>query len=141
VAPSVKSMPSARSSKWSSPVPCTALTATPPSVRTSRAASSELKEAEDVFDAAEAELEKATDRLTGRNTVTLLGALSSDVTDGDRPRYNVAVGPSLHPAWKPLNVVGALLFEMSDVTGSSDWRERFSVRLYLGLPFGGGGLK
>jgi|GEM_PF-4043864 len=106
-----------------------------------RAASSELKEAEDVFDAAEAELEKATDRLTGRNTVTLLGALSSDVTDGDRPRYNVAVGPSLHPAWKPLNVVGALLFEMSDVTGSSDWRERFSVRLYLGLPFGGGGLK
>jgi hypothetical protein len=106
-----------------------------------RAANIRLQQAQQVLDEADADLDERREKVTSRNTVTVLASLSSDLSEGEGPRYNVAVGPMLHPGLKPLNVVGALLFEVSDITDSSAWRDRFSVRLYLGLPFGGGGIR
>jgi len=72
-------------------------------------------------------------------TLTLIGAVSSDLADGVAPRLRVAAGPALHPSLAPLRVTAALLLELDDLTnvdGARGWRDRFAVRLYLGLPFG-----
>jgi hypothetical protein len=101
-------------------------------------ATGRLEEAEAAAGAAKTELAESETEFLSGHTVTVLAAVSTDLTEGNGPRYNVAVGPALHPGFKPLNVVGALLFELSDFTDPGDWKDRFAVRLYLGVPFGGG---
>jgi hypothetical protein len=74
----------------------------------------------------------------GRPSFGLLAAASTVVRNERKPTYNVALGPTLHPADAPSTVRGALLLEVRDITNSNGqadkFRDRVGVRLYVGLP-------
>lgn len=71
--------------------------------------------------------------------LALLAAASTNATRGSKPTHGFAIGPALFPPNYPDVIVGALLFELNDAWNGSgqveEIEDRFSVRLYLGIPF------
>jgi len=72
-------------------------------------------------------------------TVSILGAVSMAAIDGQRPQYNVALGPGVF-APNSQKLVGALLLELNDVTNTTGQvphlSDQLSMRAYVGLPWG-----
>ena len=52
--------------------------------------------------------------------------------------YDLSIGPTLHPTGKPSQILGAALFELTDVTDANKqnpmFSQRLSLRLYAALP-------
>lgn len=73
-----------------------------------------------------------------RPSFGFLAAGAAVVRSERKPTYNIALGPTLHPADSPSTVRGALLLELRDITNGSGrverFRDRVGVRLYVGLP-------
>jgi hypothetical protein len=96
-----------------------------------------LEEAMESLEERQQALEERKERFLDVPTFSLIGAVSSDLLKGEPPVYHAALGPALYAPLDPSRIVGALLFELDDLTnvGGLDWSDRFSVRLYIGVPF------
>lgn len=71
--------------------------------------------------------------------IGFLTSLSSDLRRDKDAAVNFALGPSLNVSKQITQTIGALLFEFTDIGNalgeSPTFKEKFSVNLYVGIPF------
>jgi hypothetical protein len=68
----------------------------------------------------------------------LIAAVSATGRTDLKPTYSLAVGPTIHPADAPSQILGGALLEIRDFTnanGQHPGNKKLFVRLYVGLPF------
>jgi len=74
----------------------------------------------------------------GGPAIGFLAAASLTTRSTKAPTYGFVLGPTLHPKDKPSNILGAMLFEVTDLTNSTHKHptvlKMLNVRLVLGLP-------